>query len=492
METRANYVAVGIFTLVAVLAAFAFVYWSAGIGERGETATLRIRIPGSAAGLARGSVVSFNGVRVGDVRRVYIDPTDPSAAIADAEIDRLTPLTRSTQAAIGLAGLTGTANVEMNGASTTEANLLDEAEANGTVAEIVAKPSPVTNLLQTAQDIFQRADNVVGQMEGFVQEVRGPLQDTIGNIRTFSDALASNAPGVERFLASVSSLSEELSGFSGKLDGTLRAAEDLLRSVDPQKIDRILANAENFTNNLDRAGDRFDTVIDGVNQTVASVGTFTDDARKTLARVDTIVAAVDVETLKTAMTNIEEVTASARRSADDIAKVTSGIGERSQDIDRIITEAGQIAERFNKAADDIAKVTGEIGGKQQDIGQIITDAREFTGRLNAASARIDGVLAKLDGLLGSDEAEGIMAEANATLKSFRQVADTLNARMGTITDGLARFSGQGLREVEALVRDGRRSINRIEQAITDLERNPQRIITGGAGTVREYDGRARR
>ena len=77
-------------------------------------------------------------------------------------------------------------------------------------------------------------------------------------------------------------------------------------------------------------------------------------------------------------------------------------------------------------------------------------------------------------------------------KAFRQVADTLNARLGTITDGLARFSGQGLRDVEALVRDSRRSVNRIEQAVTDLERNPQRIITGGEGTVRQYDGRARR
>ena len=38
METRANYVIVGIFTLVAIVAAFAFVYWTAAIGDRGETA----------------------------------------------------------------------------------------------------------------------------------------------------------------------------------------------------------------------------------------------------------------------------------------------------------------------------------------------------------------------------------------------------------------------------------------------------------------------
>jgi phospholipid/cholesterol/gamma-HCH transport system substrate-binding protein len=105
METRANYVIVGIFTLVAIVAAFAFVYWTSAIGDRGETATLRVRIPGSASGLGRGSAVLFNGVKVGDVRRVYIDVLNPTVAIADAEIDRLTPITKSTQADIGIAGL---------------------------------------------------------------------------------------------------------------------------------------------------------------------------------------------------------------------------------------------------------------------------------------------------------------------------------------------------------------------------------------------------
>ena len=68
METKANYVIVGIFTLVAIVAAFAFVYWTAAIGDRGETALLRVRIPGSASGLGRGSAVLFNGVKVGDVQ----------------------------------------------------------------------------------------------------------------------------------------------------------------------------------------------------------------------------------------------------------------------------------------------------------------------------------------------------------------------------------------------------------------------------------------
>ena len=457
METKANYVIVGIFTLAAIVAAFAFVYWTAAIGDRGETVELRVRIPGSASGLGSGSAVLFNGVRVGDVRRVYIDVLNPSVAIADTEVDRLTPITRSTQAVIGIAGLTGQANIEMRGADLQEPNLLDEAEANGTVAEITADPSAVTNLLQTAQDIFKRADTVLSELEGFTRDVRGPLTKTVENTRTFSDALARNADGVDKFLESVSKLSEELAGVSGKLDGTLQAAEDLLNSVDRQKVTQIVANVETFTKNLSETSTQFDAVVKRVDKAVGTIDQFADRGSEALAKADGILDAVDPAKVRTSLSNIEVASRDARTAAADVAKVTDKFGRRADDIDRMIS-----------------------------------DARQLTGRLNDASVRVDGVLVKVDKLLGSGEAEGLMVDASETLKAFRQVAETLNSRLGTITDGLARFSGQGLRDVEALVQDGRRSINRIEQAITDLERNPQRIITGGEGTVRQYDGRARR
>lgn len=457
METRANYVIVGIFTLVAILAAFGFVYWTAAIGERGETVMVRVRIPGSASGLGRGSFVLFNGVKVGDVRRVYIDVENPSVAIADAEIDRLTPITRSTQADIGLAGLTGQANIELKGANRNEPKLLDEAEAEDRIAEITANPSAVTNLLQTAQDIFSRADKVLSELEGFTTDVRGPLTQTVQNAQKFSDALANNADAIDKFLSSVSGLSEELQGVSGKLDGTIKAAEGLLNSIDQDRVKQIVTNIDDFTKNLNRSGEKFDDVIEGVDKAVASINEFAQRTQTTLAKVDGVLDSVDPKDVREALANI--------RTA---------------------------SENANKAAADVAQVTEKFSNRADDIDQTISDAQQLAERLNNASVRVDGILAKVDNLLGSDQADGVMADARETLKSFRQVADTLNARLGTITANLERFSGKGLQNVEALVNDSRRSINRIEQAVSDLQRNPQRILSGGDGEVRQYDGRVRR
>ncbi|RIK83702.1 MAG: MCE family protein [Hyphomicrobiales bacterium] len=457
METRANYVIVGIFTLVTVLAAFGFVYWTAGFGDRGEVATLRFRIHGSASGLVRGSVVLFNGVKVGDITRVYIDVSNPSVAIADAQVDRLTPVTRSTQADVGLAGLTGQANIEMRGGNPAEPNLLDLAEAEDTIAELTANPSAVANLLESAQSLFVRADAVLAELEGFATDARGPLTETIRNVERFSGALGDNADQIDEFLASVGSLSQSLTAVSGRLDSTLAAAEELIGAVDREQVRTTVANVEQFTTRLNEASTDLDAIMRGVEESVAQIAQFSESANRTLARVDAVVDSVDPASVRTALTNFE-----------------------------------QASTTVNAAVNDIGKVAQKVGNRAEDIDAIVTDARQLAARLSQASERIDGILVKVDGLLGSDEAGGLMTEASDTLKAFREVADTLNARMGTITDGLARFSGQGLREVEALVRDSRRSINRIERAITDLERNPQRIITGGAGAVREFDGRSRR
>lgn len=457
METRANYVIVGIFTLAAILAAFAFVYWTAQIGDKGETTLLRVRIQGSASGLGPGSLVLFNGVKVGVVKRVYFDPKDPNAAIANTEIDKTTPITKSTQADIGIASLAGQVNIELKGADPKEPRLLEQAEKEGRTAEIVANPSAVNNLLQTAQNIFTRADKVLSDLEGFTKDVRGPLTQTVKNAQTFSDALAKNADGIDKFLSSVSALADELKGVSGKLDGTLKAAEGLLNAVDKDQIKSIVANVNTVTGNLKETSQQLDGVIKNVDTAVGSVNDFAKQTQGTLAKVDGVLDGIDPAQVRTALANIQK----ASESAD-------------------------------KAAADIAKVTGKFADRADDIDETIKDAKQLAQRLNDASVRVDGILARVDTLLGSGQADGVMADARDTLKSFKQVADTLNARLGVITDNLARFSGQGLSNVEALVQDSRRSISRIEEAVTDLSRNPQRILSGGDGEVRQYDGRVRR
>jgi phospholipid/cholesterol/gamma-HCH transport system substrate-binding protein len=545
METRANYVIVGVFTLVAVLSAFAFVYWTAGMGETGETAELRIRIPGSASGLTRGSAVLFNGVRVGDLRRVYIDVNDPDVAIAEARVDRRTPITASTQVDVGLAGLTGQASIEMRGAQPGERSLFDIALEEGRIAEVTARPSAVADLLESAQSIFRRADAVLTQFEGFVEDVRNPLTQTVENVQSFSQALERNADGVDTFLASVSELSETFASVSGQLQTTLQAGEELIRAVDADRVNAVVTNVENFTRQLDEAGGGLQDIMAGVDEAVRNVRSFSEGANETLGRVDQIIAGVDPSVVENVMRNFESASATVSEAAENISRLGSMLGERTDDIEAVISDSRELSGRLNRTSERVESVVArvdEIVGSG-DVEGVVSDAREtlqayrnLAERLTTSTDRVDQVLAGIDDLIGSGEAEGVMSEASRTLESYRvlaerltessgrldsvltraddllgseeigaviaeandamrtirQTAESLNARIGPITSGLERFSNQGLRDVEALIRDSRRSINRIEQAISAFERNPQRILTGGEGAVRQFDGRQRR
>ena len=456
METRANYAIVGFFTLVVMLSAFGFVYWMARYGSTGETVPLIVRIPGSANGLSNGSAVRFNGIPYGVIRRISIDPDSPDFVIAETSIRADAPVYTDTRAALEIQGLTGSAYIELQGGSPSNPNILSRSRELGQVAVIEADPSGVTNLLATADDILNRANRVIGEVEGFIKDARSPLTETLKNTEVFTAALRDNADGIDDFLKSVGSLGETVKSLSGRIDTALASAENLLNSVDTKKIDRILANVDKVTTDVASASGEITTTLESFSQAADSLKTFAADAGASLEKVDKVIAAIDP--------------AKVGQSMDDIALA-------SADARKALADARGVIETFS--------------ARKDDYDQIITDVKEMSARLNAASTRVDGVLAKLDGFLGEGDASTLIADAQATLKSFRDVADTLNARVGPIADNLQRFSGSGLRNVEALVNDARRSIQRIERSITTIEQDPQRLIFGGE-TVKQYDGRNRR
>ncbi|MGO4621125.1 MlaD family protein [Ensifer sp. 2YAB10] len=456
METKANYAIVGFFTVFVIAAAFGFVYWMSQYGRSGEMVELVVNIPGSANGLSVGSPVRFNGIAVGTVRNLAIDANDPRYSIAVTEVSVDAPVLKSTKATLEVQGLTGAAYIELSGGRNGDENILKTAIEKGTQARILADQSSVTSLLATADQIMDRANNAITDIQGFVTDVRGPLTNTIGNAEKFSTALANNSGAIDDFLRSVTELSGSVSAASKKLDSTLESADALVKSVDPKKIDHIVSNVEQISNDLKAASGGVSETVAAFRRTVETYEQFGKNAQKTLERVDTLVASVDKEKVELVVNDITAATADARKTVANISEFASKITARQEDIDRTVTDVTQLASKLNNSAN-----------------------------------RVDSILVKVDGFLGDADAPSLSAEARATLESFRKVADTLNAQIGPIADNLRRFSGSGLRDVEALVTDTRRTVQSLENTISTFDKNPQRLLFGGE-TVKQYDGRTRR
>ncbi|MDR6758370.1 phospholipid/cholesterol/gamma-HCH transport system substrate-binding protein [Mycoplana sp. BE70] len=456
METKANYAIVGFFTLLVIAAAFGFVYWMSQYGRSGEMAPLAIRIPGSANGLSVGSPVRFNGIPVGTVRNLAIDSDDPRYSVALTEVSTEAPVKQSTSAVLEVQGLTGAAYIELSGGRTEDKNILKLAlETDGT-AVLVAEQSSVTNLLATADKILKRADDAISDIQGFVADARGPLTSTIRNAEKFSDVLTRNSDNIDKFLQSVGGLSDTFTGLSGRLDATMASIDSLLKAVDAKKIDRVVSNVDKVTSDLAAASGDVKGTVESFKRAAETFDSVGKNATATLDKVDKLIAAVDTQKVELTINDINAASADARQAIASIKGVADKLGERKDDID-----------------------------------QTVTDFRQMASKLNAASSRVDGVLAKLDEFLGKGDSESLFAEAKSTLQSFKQAADTLNARIGPIADNLQRFSGGGLRDVEALVGETRQAVQSLQGTISNFDKNPSRLLFGG-DTVKTYDGRARR
>jgi phospholipid/cholesterol/gamma-HCH transport system substrate-binding protein len=456
METRANYAIVGFFTLLVIAAAFGFVYWMAQSGRGGPTAELAIRIPGSANGLSVGSPVRFNGIPVGSVRNLSIDPDDPQYSIAFTEVRADAPVYPSTRAVLEVQGLTGAAYIELSGGNKGEENILQKAIETERPAVLIADQSSVTNLLATADKILDRANDAIGDIQGFVADSRAPLTQTIRNVETFTASLSNNSGAIDEFLKSMSTLAGTFNQVSQRLDSTLEAAEQLVRAVDAEKVNQVVSNAERTTRNIANASDNFDEIAQDVREAASGFREATTDAQSVLRRADQLMAAINTENIGTAVNNITAASEDARTAISSAREVVDDVAARREDIDRAI-------------------------GDFTDLAQ----------KLNNASNRVDGILAKVDTMLSGDDSQSLFAEAQRTLQSFRTVADNINQRVGPIADNLQRFSATGLRDIQTLVNDTRQTVRSLNDTITNFDDNPQRLIFGGE-TVKEYDGRMRR
>jgi phospholipid/cholesterol/gamma-HCH transport system substrate-binding protein len=96
MEIRARYMLIGSFVLAFALGIFGFVYWIKNTGGLGQRTSYQVRFEQPVAGLTVGSSVLFNGIRVGAITDLKLDPQDPKRLTISIRRRRSAPTRRLT------------------------------------------------------------------------------------------------------------------------------------------------------------------------------------------------------------------------------------------------------------------------------------------------------------------------------------------------------------------------------------------------------------
>ncbi|WP_193227636.1 MlaD family protein [Aureimonas psammosilenae] len=488
METRANYVLVGVFTVAVLLASFLFVYWSANVANQDSRVELLVRIEGSVNGLSVGSQVLFNGLRVGDVRSLRIDPNDPRTVIASTRVDGTTPITTSTRATIGFAGLTGQAFIELKGGSVSERNIIQYAQEQGAVPVIRADPSDVTDILATAKDIADRANNILGQFEAVVNDIGPAVRTTADNITTtsenikvFTGTLAANSDQIDDFLRSAGRLADSANTVAEELPSTVRSIRGLVEAVDPQDVRTTLDNVaaisqtlreqsgaiativesvqtaatsvgrvgdviqqntpsvERFLNNLAPLSDNATRVAENLNQTVNRAngilaGVDPARVRETLDNASSLVAALDAKSpvIQSILDNVDSAVKTVNLTVGNfngtrqqIDQILSGINPET--VTRAVNNVSSATDNVARAADSVARVANDIGERRGDINEIISNAKQTSAKINVASSRLETVLASVDRFVNEDSTNGLVTKATNAFAAFQSASESVGA-----------------------------------------------------------------
>ncbi|HEV2553698.1 MULTISPECIES: MlaD family protein [unclassified Bosea (in: a-proteobacteria)] len=379
MESRANYALVGLFTLAVLAAVFGFVYWF-NSGNAGGRQDVRVIFSGTVTGLGRGSSVLFNGLRVGEVTRIELQPDDPSRINAVISVDANTPLRVDTRARLETVGLaTGIVAVQLVGGDP-QSPVLRPPEGQ-TLPVIVAERSELQDIVETVRNIAAKADATLSGLNSLVKDNAGSIGNTVKNVERFSAALGDNADGVDKLMKSFGTIAETIAPLSEKLGVLSQELTDIVRSVDQKKVTEIIGNIDRFT--------------------------------------------------------------------------------------------------------------AALGGSSEDVGKAVKDVASITSKLNTAADQVEGVLKSAQAFLNTaagKDGRSTFTEVSDAAKSIRVLADNLDKRTAEITSGISRFTGPGLRDIEALASDGRRTLTDLNRTLRSLERNPQQFIFGGKPPLPQYGG----
>jgi len=373
MESRAGHALIGLFTLAVLAVLFGFAYWfSSGSGAR--KVDVRLIFNDKVSGLGRGSSVLFNGLRVGEVKQIGLQPDNARQISAVIRVDDWTPLRVDTRARIEGQGLAGVVSVQLLGGDPRSAVLTPQ--AGQSLPTITAEHSD--DIFETVRTIAKRADEAIGGVEVLIKENAGAIRDKVRNAEEFSAALADNSDGVDKLMKNTGAVAEFIAPLTEKLGGFSQAVTDAIRSVDPKYITSVVDNVEKFTETLGGAsGD--------VGKTVKDVASITEKLNRASAQVEGVLKGAQAflntaagQDGHNAFSDVSDVAKSLRVLAENLDKRTAeitgeisrftGMGLRS--VESLATEGGRSLTGFGRTLRDVERdPQGLIFGSQPKLPQ---------------------------------------------------------------------------------------------------------------------------
>jgi phospholipid/cholesterol/gamma-HCH transport system substrate-binding protein len=448
METRANYVLIGAFTLAAVIGAFLFVMWIAGYGAAGGHRSYQVVFNGSVAGLSNGANVSFNGIKVGEVTHLTFSRSDPHQVVADIDVNSDAPIDRNTKARLETQGLTGGAVVALLGGATAGAALVGQ---NGRPPVIYAGQSvQLQDILDSVSALSIKATSILDDADRILADNSAPIHSAIENLDQFSKALADNSAGVDAALKSVGELGKQIGPLAARLQTLSDDADRLVQSIDTDQVRSIVGNVQAMSAKgvsvIDRADKLLSDNADSIQSTLHNADVFSKALADNAPNVDTTLKNL-AEISKTVQPVVAQLQ-TATQSADRVLKAVDPDKVRS-----IVDNVQSLSAKSNSVVDRADKL---LADNSTTIHSTLQSADVFAKTLADNAPNVDVTLKNLAEL--SKTVQPVVAQIQSLSQDADRIVKAVEPdRIHALVNNVQTFSqalAESSQNFEALARNG--------------------------------------
>ena len=227
MDTKVNYSVVGLFVVLLGAAAIVLFLWLSVFNNHQTYNTYFVYMHEQVSGIGLQTPVRFNGVKVGYVQKIELNPLDPQQVVLTLKIKEETPVTTSTIATLQSEGIMGMDYVALKALTATAPPLMVKPGEKYPV--IPSEPSLLmklsTALEEITKTIKELSDNI-GKV--FDEKNRQAINASLANLQKITTTLAidsqninSTMASMKRFMSNSAKASEQLPEIMCQLNSTL-------------------------------------------------------------------------------------------------------------------------------------------------------------------------------------------------------------------------------------------------------------------------------
>jgi phospholipid/cholesterol/gamma-HCH transport system substrate-binding protein len=244
-------------------------------------------------------------------------------------------------------------------------------------------PDKVRTIVDNVQNLSAKSNSVIDRADKLLADNSDSIQSTLRNADVFTKALADNAPNVDTTLKNLAELSKTVQPVVAQIQDLSQNADRVVKAVDPDKVRAVIGNVQTFSQALAESSDNVEVLARNGAQLATHLNDTAKRLDTALIDVDQFMKAVDSQKIASIVNSVNDVVGTVHQNRSNIdstlknfSEMSAKLNESADKVDGVLTSAQSFlgspstkgaVDRISEAALSVKKLADDVDVRVKDI-----------------------------------------------------------------------------------------------------------------------------